>query len=89
MKTYLITYDLINPNRDYQTLYEGIKSLGNWAHVLESVWIVKSDSDAVTIRDFLRKSIDGNDKLFVAQLNGEAAWVNLSNELTQWLKSNL
>lgn len=32
--------------------------------------------------------IDSNDKLFIAKLTGESAWVNLSSEISNWLKEN-
>lgn len=89
MNSYLISYDLMNPGKDYSDLYERIKSYQAWAHVLESVWVVKSSSSAVQIRDNLMQVMDSNDKLFVAKLSGEAAWYNLSESISKWLKENL
>ncbi|MBG9587388.1 CRISPR-associated protein Cas2 [Cytobacillus firmus] len=89
MKSYLISYDLIGPNRDYDSVTEKIKSYGTWARPLESVWIIKSDDSATTIRDNVFSVMDSNDKLFVTGLTGAAAWQNLSPELSEWLKENL
>ena len=33
---YIISYDLKIPGRDYTSLYDAIKSLGDWQHLLES-----------------------------------------------------
>ncbi|OHX41688.1 CRISPR-associated protein Cas2 [Cytobacillus oceanisediminis] len=89
MKSYLISYDLIGPNRDYDSVTEKIKSYGTWARPLESVWIIKSDDSATTIRDNVFSVMDSNDKLIVTGLTGEAAWQNLSPKLSEWLKENL
>ncbi len=89
-KTYLISYDLITPGKDYKTLHDAIKGLSNtWWHCLESVWIIKTSSDAVAIRDLLSKHIDQNDKLLVVGLSGEGAWIHFTDECSKWLKNNL
>ena len=33
---YIISYDLKIPGRGYTSLYDAIKSLGDWQHLLES-----------------------------------------------------
>lgn len=45
----LISYDLKQPGRNYDDLYEAIKTLGDWWHCLESVWIVKSPKSPLEI----------------------------------------
>lgn len=89
MKTYLISYDLITPGRDYADLYKKIKSYPKWAHPLESVWVLKTTKSAVEIRDDLKVELDSNDKLLVLKLEGEGAWRNLTDKLSAWLKENL
>ena len=42
----IISYDLYEPNKDYEAVAKAIKSLGNWAHVQKSVWYVKSNYSA-------------------------------------------
>lgn len=87
MSSFLISYDLIS-DKDYSKLYEAIRNYGSFAHVLESVWIIKSSNSSKDIRDNLRSYIDNNDKLFVAKLNGESAWLNLSKEVSDWIHQN-
>ena len=87
MSSFIVSYDLI-ANKDYTELYEAIRNYGSFAHILESVWIIKSTDSAVNIRDNLRTYIDSDDKLFVAKLNGESAWINLSTEVSNWIKEN-
>lgn len=87
MSSFLISYDLIS-NKDYSKLYEAIRNYGAFAHVLESVWIIKSTKSSTNIRDDLMSYIDSDDKLFVAKLTGESAWVNLSTEISNWIKEH-
>lgn len=84
MNSFLISYDLIS-NKDYSSLYKAIRDYGSFAHVLESVWIVKSSTSSSDIRNNLKSYIDSDDKLFVAKLSGESAWTNLSKEVSDWI----
>lgn len=87
MSSFLISYDLIS-DKDYSKLYESIRNYGSFAHVLESVWIIKSSASSSEIRDNLKSYLDSDDKLFVARLTGESAWKNLSKEVSDWIKDN-
>lgn len=90
MNTYLISYDLIAPSKDYSLLYEAIKSYSRWARPLESLWLIKADETVAEVRDKLLRYVDANDKIFVVNVTGEA-WgtVNISQEVTDWMKKNL
>jgi len=89
MKSYLITYDLMKQGQNYEELYKEIKAIGSWCHILESNWVIKTDLTAVQVRDRITPHIDKNDKVFVAHLSGEAAWIRLDTERSDWLKANL
>ena len=84
----IITYDLCTPGKNYDKLYEKIKSYKAWAHICESVWFISSEDSCVTIRDNLKIVIDKNDRLFVAELSGNAAWSNILCD-DEYLKNNL
>jgi len=75
----------------YERLHKKIQSLGKWAHVLNSCWIVESTMTAAQIRDALTTVVDHDDGLLITRLTGEAAWRNLDQDgtLTRWLKSTL
>jgi hypothetical protein len=73
----LITYDLRSPGKDYKDLIKAIQTYSSWGKVTESCWVVVSSDSCVTIRDNLKKHTDSNDRIFVATLDGEAAWVNI------------
>lgn len=87
MHSYIISYDLI-ADKDYSSLYKAIKNYGTYAHVLESVWIVNSSTSSVDIRDNLKSFLDADDKIFVAKLTGQSAWINLNKEVADWIKNN-
>lgn len=87
MSSFVVSYDLIS-DKDYSKLYEAIRNYGSYAHVLESVWIIKSESSSSNIRDSLKSYMDSDDKLFIAKLTGESAWRNLSSEISKWIKDN-
>jgi len=90
MAKQLITYDLVQPGRDYTELFEAIKSLGGtpW-HCLESVWIVVTDLTSKQVRDQLEPHIDGNDKLAVFSLAGGWATAGLPAKCNIWLRNNM
>lgn len=70
---YLITYDLRQPGRDYTSLYDAIKELGENNHPLESVWLVKNNQlDVTDIVNHLKKKMDDNDLLFVVDITESA-----------------
>ncbi len=85
MATHIITYDLSAPGRNYDELYKRIKAYGDWAHITESSWAVKTADTAVAVRDNLWGAMDNNDKLLVAQLSGNAAWEGLGKKIGDWL----
>ncbi|WP_267550458.1 hypothetical protein [Rhizobium rhizogenes] len=89
MAKYVVAYDLIKTGQNYNCIIEKIKQYGNWAHVQESVWFIVTSNTAVQIRDNLQSCLDNNDKLIVAALTGEAAWLGLDKEISDWLQNNL
>ena len=87
MSTYIITYDLKN-TRNYNELYEYIKSYGSWAHINESTWAIVADQSASEIRDQLKNHLETDDLIFVIRSGTEAAWTNVLCS-DKWLKKNL
>ena len=91
MASYIITYDLSKPGRNYTGLYDKFKAIsGTWAHIAESSWFVAGDNlESEKIVDTLSPAIDNNDKLFVGKMDGKGAWTGLTDKQTAWLKKNL
>lgn len=88
MPTYLVSYDLRAPGRNYDDVFEYLKSLGGWARVLESVWAITTHQTAAQIRDGLIARTDAGDGVFVLKSGSEGAWRNTICT-GEWLKSNL
>jgi len=84
----IITYDLCSPGRNYNELYDYIKSFTAWAHITESTWFISTDKTCIDIRDHIIKLTDSNDRIFVAELTGTAAWQNVICD-SEFLKKNL
>jgi hypothetical protein len=53
-----------------------------------STFIVKTDWTWMQVRDDLNRFLDANDRIFVAELAGIAAWRNVICT-ADWLKTNL
>lgn len=75
MRTYYVSYDLDKPGQDYTDLTGAIRTIGG-VRILLSDWLVKGSFSAVQLRDYLTQFLDSNDRLFVAELTGGAAWRN-------------
>lgn len=88
-RTLLITYDLIAPGRDYDPVYDYIKSFDGWCHLLESVWLVRGYESASEVRDHLNDLTDRNDKVAVIDVTGDAWATTFSNKQTTWLKGHM
>lgn len=87
-KPFLITYDLVYPERDNEGLIETIKSFPQWGRITQNSWIVVSELSALDIRKKLQTKINDDDRLFVLQTGAEAAWHNLKSP-NDWLKNSL
>jgi hypothetical protein len=87
MTCYIISYDL-RGERDYEPLYEAIRSYKTWAHITESTWAIVTTKTAVQVRDHLSSVMDQDDRLFVVKSGVEAAWIKVICK-SEWLKGNL
>lgn len=77
MSSYIVTYDLHGPSRDYDKLFSYIRGLSFAKRLLESVWLVESDLSAPNLRDALVRHVDSNDSVLVIKSGGSAAWRGL------------
>lgn len=87
MKCYIVMYDL-RKQRNYEPLWNALKSFSFWGRITESTWAVVSHQSSSEIRDHLLNFIDSDDRICVIKSGGEAAWQN-SIANNQWLKDNL
>ena len=86
---YFVTYDLKEPGQRYNELIEKIKSYEGWAKLGESCYLIKTDEEAVAIRNNLKIVLDYKDKIYVGQASTPAAWYNLPDDVSKWIKNNL
>lgn len=89
MTTYIITYDLKAPGRNYEPLYEAIRGYGTRCKLTESTWAVVTNQSATDVHNNLAKHVDSNDVLFVARVGAPGAWRCLSEATTAWLRKHL
>lgn len=85
----LITYDLKQPERNYDTMYEAIKQCGTaWWHYLESVWIVNTHSTPQECYNRIKPNMDDNDYLFIVDITKQNRQGWLPTKAWEWLKEN-
>lgn len=83
MAVLMITYDLKQPGRDYDSIHKYIKDNFTWCKGLESVWLVDTHISPSKIRDDLKALADKNDVIFVAALTND--WASYNYFCGQWL----
>jgi hypothetical protein len=86
---YLITYELRQPGRNYNALYNAIQSIPN-IRIGGSVWLVNTSQTRIQLRDTFQACVDPNDNVGVFLLSkGEWASYNFSQDAVNWLKTYL
>jgi hypothetical protein len=82
---YSISYDLKQPGRNYDDLYDAIKSAGDWAHAMDSLWFIKTTESVDVWSNRLRQVLDQNDWLFVVDITGQSRQGWMKKEVWDWL----
>lgn len=92
MEAIIIVYDLHYLNANYKGVSEKITQLSEnrcWKE-LNTTWVIKTNLSPAYIRNELTPFFKApEEKLFIASLDGEAAWQNLSESGRKWLEENL
>ena len=90
MANYLISYDLNEPGKNYDDLYEAIKnaSNGTWCKPLRSVYVIQSSLSAKQIYDKLSPCLDANDLILVIEVTKHAYWY-LNKKVSDYLQKML
>ena len=84
-----VSYDLMNPGQNYDSVIETIKKLGTWAKIHQSYWHVKTHCSAKEAAEIIWQTMDRNDKLFVVDTsNNDAYWYNLPETVTEHIQKN-
>ncbi len=78
MPLFLVSYDLLKPGQDYQSLFTALGNLGG-RRVLLSAWVLRGNQTATSLRDYLQAHIDQNDRMLVVQFDNWASYNALIN----------
>lgn len=71
MSILLISYDLLNPNMDYEPLYQAIYSNSKtWWHFLTNTWLANTVPTATEFAQKLYPHITKSDRLLVIEVKG-------------------
>jgi hypothetical protein len=89
VSTIQINYDLRQPTRDYQPVYDYIKAFPGWCRLLKSCWLVRTSKTAGEVRDDLKRLVDSNDEVATFDVTGDSWATNWSDERTTWLHNNM
>jgi hypothetical protein len=87
MSVLIVTYDLAQPNANYETLLRQIKTRA-WARLSESSYLVATPEDPEQLRDRLMKVLRAGDKLFVGSAPAPSAWHGLPDGVSRWILAN-
>jgi hypothetical protein len=85
MALYVISYDQ-HRDKDYTPIWNYLDKLGA-VRVLESLWILESNSSASDLRNALRTATNDEDSIFVIQVFTNSGWAayNIRPEGSGWL----
>ena len=83
--TYLVSYDLNKPIKDYPSLISAIERYENYCRILKSQWLIYSDSTAERIFEYLRHYIDADDELFVCEVTYDCFGKFSNPQAQKWI----
>jgi hypothetical protein len=91
MKELIILFEFKTGNLHKQEDFKRyvIAKYERFAFITNNSCIIWTDDTAVTVRDILKQSIGAGDKLFVGGTSAPAAWLSLSQPVSDYLKNNL
>ena len=89
MSIMIVTYDLMNPGQNYEALLKRIREYQKWAKLGYSTFLIATEQTPVQVRDYLGQAIDRYDKLYVGVAVAPAAWQGMTDEVSNWIRSNL
>lgn len=88
--TYLVSYDLNKPGKDYSNVHMAIKNAsdGTWCKPLESVYIIRSNLAPANVYNAIRPYLDVNDRILVIEVTNNSYWY-LDKEVSDYLQKML
>jgi len=88
MKTFIISYDLRNKNKDYTDLFSEIKKENKWWRYLDNAWIIRTDFNTKELSERLISKMDKElDNLLVVEVDIKYANGWLPKEAWDWIEN--
>lgn len=77
MRTFLVSYDLAQPDTNKPQIVEEIMAMGQaWARPLDNMWYVRAEETRSEIEARISRYLGGDDGLVIQEARGEAAFLN-------------
>ena len=77
MRTFLVSYDLAQPDANKPQIVEEIMAMGQaWARPLDNMWYVRAEETRSEIEARISRYLGGDDGLVIQEARGEAAFLN-------------
>jgi hypothetical protein len=89
MKTIAIHYHRRALGRNYQPIYDYLKSFPAWCHLMDSFWLVRTEAGVVEVRNQLDELVGNNGMIAVLDVTGDDWATNFANDQTTWMTSNM
>jgi len=83
-----ISYDLRKPGRNYDDLYDTIKSTPSWTRAMDSLWFISTRESVDDWSTKLRGVMDENDWLFVVDITDQPRQGWMKKDIWTWLNNN-
>lgn len=84
----VIAYDLHKPGQHYADLIKAIEAYGNYAHILQSTWLIRTGRSAQQVYDNLSQHLDEGDRIFISgvQEHNQQGW--LAQPMCNWVSGH-
>ncbi len=84
----LISYDLKSKSRNYNDLYDVIKSANIWWHHLESTWLIYTEEEnpIQAWKDRIRQCVDEKDMFIIFDITDSEYTGWLPNRAWNWIR---
>lgn len=86
MGLFIISFDLHGNEKDYNCLYEKLKSFPEHLQLLESSWLVKTPGTSERLLEIFSQCLDSDDQILIAELTDDIATQGFSRALQLHIK---
>ena len=83
-KAYIICLNILS-DQSGKKIIDALSFFKKWWLCNDHVYIIKTESTAKDIKNYLKVFLEENDKLTIFGLDGEGEWVGLDDKESGWL----